>query len=55
MNHKGSYLKCHSRQEQKYINNHRERLEDYLHNQKVKYNKQARIGRVTYKIKKLKA
>ena len=31
-----------------------ERLEIDLHNQKAKYDKQARLQRVTYKIKKIK-
>ena len=47
-------MQCHSRQEQKIIDNLEERLEDDLHSQKVKYDKQARLARVAYKIKKTK-
>ena len=54
MNHNDHYLKCHSRQEQKLIDNLEERLEDDLHNQKAKYDKQARLDRVAYKLKKTK-
>ena len=43
-----------SRQEQKLIDNLEERLEDDLHSQKVKYDRQARLDRVAYKIKKTK-
>lgn len=52
MNRNDPYLKCHLRQKQKLIYNLEERLEDNLHNKKVKYDKQARLDRVTYKIKK---
>lgn len=54
MNNNDSYLKCHSRHEQKLIDNLEERLEVDLHNQKVKYDKQTRLKRVAYKIKKTK-
>ena len=54
INENDPYLKCHSRQEQKLIDNLEERLEDDLHNQKVRYDKQARLDRVAYKIKKTK-
>lgn len=54
INDNDPYLKCHSRQEQKLIDNLEERLEDDLHSQKVKYDKQARLDRVAYKIKKTK-
>ena len=54
MNNNDPYLKCHSRQEQNLIDNLEDRLEIDLHNQKVKYDKQARLQRVTYKIKKTK-
>ena len=54
INNNDPYLKCHSRQEQKLIDNLEERLEDDLHNQKVRYDKQARLDRIAYKIKKTK-
>lgn len=54
MNRNDPYLKCHSRQEQKLLDNLEERLEDDLHSQKVKYDKKARLDRVAYKIKKTK-
>lgn len=54
MNHNDPYLKCLSRQEQNLIDNLEERLEDDLHSQKVKYDKQSRLDRVAYKIKKTK-
>ena len=54
MNNNDPYLKCHSRQEQNRIINLSERLEDDLHNQKIKYDKQVRLDRVAYKIKKTK-
>ena len=54
INNNDPYLNCHSRQEQKLIDNLEERLEDDLHSQKVKYDKQARLDRVAYKIKKTK-
>lgn len=54
MNNNDPYLKCHSRQEQNLISNFEERLEDDSHNQKAKYDKQARLDRVAYKIKKTK-
>lgn len=53
-NHNDHYLKCHSKQEQKLIDNFEERLEDDLHNQKIKYDRQDRLNRVAYKIKKTK-
>ena len=48
------YLKCHSKQEQNLIDNLEERLEIDLHNQKAKYDKQARLQRVAHKTKKTK-
>lgn len=54
MNQNDLYLKCHSRREQKLIENLKERLEEDSHNQKVKHDKQARLDRVAYKIKKIK-
>ena len=54
MNNNDPYLKCHSRQEQNLIDNLEDRLEIDLHNQKVKYDKQTRLNRITYKIKKTK-
>ena len=54
INENDPYLKCHSRQEQKLIDNFEERLKDDLHGQKVKYDKEARLDRVAYKIKKTK-
>lgn len=54
MNNNDPYLKCHSRQEQNLIENLEDRLEIDLNNQKAKYDKQARLQRVTYKIKKNK-
>ena len=54
INRNDPYLKCHSRQEQKLIDNFEERLKDDLHGQKVKYDKRARFDRVAYKIKKTK-
>lgn len=38
----------------KLIENLKERLEEDSHNQKVKHDKQARLDRVAYKIKKIK-
>lgn len=54
MNNNDPYLKCHSRQEQNLIDNLEDRLEIDLHNQKAKYDKQDRLQRVAYKIKKTK-
>lgn len=54
INHNDQYLKCHSKHEQKLINDFEERLEDDFHDLEVKYDKQARIDRVTYKLKKNK-
>lgn len=54
VNHDDEYLKCHSKHEQKLINNFEERLEDDFYNLKIKYDKQVRIDRVTYKLKKNK-
>lgn len=54
MNKNDPYLKCHSRKEQKLINNFSERLEDDLHNQKIKYDRQVRLDRIAYRIKKTK-
>ena len=54
MNKNDPYLKCHSRQEQNLIDNLEDRLEIDLHNQKAKYDKNARLQRVAYKIKKTK-
>ena len=45
INRNDPYLKCHSRQEQKLIDNFEERLKD---------DKEARLDRVAYKIKKTK-
>ena len=54
VNHNDQYLNCHSKHEQKLINNFEERLEDDFHNLEIKYDKQARIDRVYYKLKKFK-
>ena len=54
VNHNDQYLKCHSKHEQKLINNFEERLEDDFYNLEIKYDKQARIDRVSYKLKKFK-
>ena len=54
MNNNDPYLRCHSRQEQNLIDNLEDRLEIDLHNQKEEYDKQARLQRVTYKLKKIK-
>ena len=54
MNKNDPYLKCHSRKEQNLINNFSERLEDDLHNQKIKYDRQVRLDRIAYRIKKTK-
>lgn len=54
INHNDPYLKCQSRQKQKLVDNLEERLKNDLHNQKAKYDKQARLDRVAYKIKKTK-
>lgn len=54
MNKNDPYLKCHSKHEQNLIDNLEERLEIDLHNQKAKYDKNARLQRATYKIKKTK-
>ena len=48
------YLKCHSRQEQNLIVNLSERMVADLHNVKQAFDKQARLDRVAYKIKKTK-
>ena len=48
------YLKCHSRQEQNLIVNLAERMVADLHNVKQEFDKQARLDRVAYKIKKNK-
>lgn len=53
-NNNDPYLKCHSRQEQNLIDNLKERLEDDLYNQKINYNREDRLDRVAYKIKKIK-
>ena len=53
-NDNDSYLKCHSRQEQNLIVNLAERMVDDLHNVKQVFDKQARLDRVAYKIKKTK-
>ena len=53
-NHNDQYLNCHSKHEQKLINNFEERLEDDFNNLEIKYDKQARIDRVSYKLKKFK-
>lgn len=54
VNHNDQYLNCHSKHEQKLINNFEDRLEDDFHNLEIKYDKQARIDRVSYKLKKFK-
>lgn len=54
INNNDPYLKCHSRQEQKLIDNFEERLEVDLHNKKNEHDKQARLNRISYKIKKIK-
>ena len=48
------YLKCHSRQEQNLIVNLSERMVADIHNVKQAFDKQARLDRVAYKIKKTK-
>ena len=48
------YLKCHSKQEQNLIVNLSERMVADLHNVKQAFDKQARLDRVAYKIKKNK-
>ena len=48
------YLKCHSRQEQNLIVNLAERMVADLHNVKQAFDRQARLDRVAYKIKKTK-
>ena len=53
-NNNDSYLKCHSKQEQNLIVNLSERMVDDLHNVKQVFDKQARLDRVAYKIKKNK-
>ena len=53
-NNNDSYLKCHSKQEQNLIVNLSERMVDDLHNVKQVFDKQARLDRVAYKIKKTK-
>ena len=54
INNNDPYLKCHSKQEQNLIDSLEERLEIDLHNKKVKYDKEVRLQRVTYRIKKTK-
>lgn len=54
VNHNDEYLKCYSKHEQKLINNFEERLEDDFHNLEIKYDKQVRIDRVNFKLKKMK-
>lgn len=54
INNNDPYLKCHSKQEQNLIDSLEERLEIDLHNQKVKYDKEVRLQRVIYRIKKTK-
>ena len=54
INYNDPYLKCHSRKEQKLIDNFEERLEDDMHCRKTKYDKQSRLDRVAYKMKKTK-
>lgn len=54
INNNDPYLKCHSRQEQNLLVDLKDRLEDDFHNQKVKYDMQSRLDRVTYKLKKTK-
>ena len=54
MNNKDPYLQCHSRNEQNLIINLYERLEEDPHNKKAKYDKQARLDRIAYKMKKTK-
>ena len=53
-NNNDLYLKCHSKQEQNLIVNLSERMVDDLHNVKQVFDKQARLDRVAYKIKKNK-
>lgn len=53
-NKNDAYLKCHSRQEQNLIDNLEERLEVDPHHYEVNYDKQERLSRVAYKIKKIK-
>ena len=54
MNRNDPYLKCHSRKEQNLIVNLTERMVTDLHNVKQVFDKQARLDRVAYKIKKTK-
>ena len=54
INNNDPYLKCHSKQEQRLINNLEERLETDFHSQEVKYDKKTRLDRITYKKKKIK-
>ena len=54
INNNDPYLKCHSRQEQNLIINLAERMVADLHNVKQVFDKQARLDRVAYKIKKTK-
>lgn len=51
-NHNDPYLRCHSKQEQKLITDFDDRIIEYQHNHKTKYNKQERLERVAYKLKK---
>ena len=54
INRNDPYLKCHSRQEQNLIVNLSERMVADIHNVKQAFDKQARLDRVAYKIKKTK-
>ncbi|MCI6357066.1 MAG: hypothetical protein MR766_00295 [Erysipelotrichaceae bacterium] len=54
INNNDPYLKCHSKQEQRLINNLEKRLETDFHSQEVKYDKKTRLDRITYKKKKIK-
>ena len=54
MNSEDPYLKCHSKHEQKQIENLEERFVKDNHNLKKNYNKQNRVERVAYKVKKYK-
>ena len=54
INKNDRYLKCHSRREQKMIEDLYCRLEIDLHHQEKQYNKQKRKDTVAYKLKKYK-
>ena len=53
-NSQDPYLSCHSRQEQKRIENFEQRIKKDLRNQKIEYNQQSRKERVLHKLRKYK-